>query len=136
METPKPSISVFFDGKCHLCSREIVLYAKQDKKRRIRFVDISSDAFDPGNYDLKGIDLATLEGSLHAMTAEGNVLTGLDSFVAIWKALERYRPMVALVEFKPLRPALDMVYEGFAWLRPKLPKMAQSSCQGGTCELR
>ena len=36
-------IKVFFDGNCPICSREIKVYKKLDKKGEISWYDISND---------------------------------------------------------------------------------------------
>ena len=41
-----PQLTVFFDGACPICSREIAHYRRRDSEGRLRLVDIAAPSFD------------------------------------------------------------------------------------------
>lgn len=123
-------ITVYFDGKCILCSTEMDHYRKMDKDRLIRFVDISASNF---NAKLEGLDPVQANKVIHVKTHEGKVLSKIDAFVEVWKILDRMR-LFQLMAANPItRPIMDFGYICFATLRPFLPK--RKACGRNHCNL-
>ena len=112
-------VQVFYDGSCHLCSREIDHYRRRDQSHKLDFVDISAAGFDAAKF---GLDADKVKQHLHAQDKNGQVKTGVDSFVLIWQELGIFQPMVFLATTAPFRQALKIGYSAFAVLRPLLPK--------------
>ncbi len=111
--------TVFFDGACHLCSREVGLYERADTVGKLNLVDISKPDFDAKAH---GLDDARVNKHMHVRGPAGNTEVGVDAFVAIWKALGKYDWAVRAAKSPVLRPAMDLGYRAFARLRPYLPK--------------
>lgn len=112
-------VQVFYDGSCHLCSREIDHYRRQDSSGKIDFVDISSPGFEAKKF---GLDSEKVKIHLHVRDKNGQIQTGVDSFVAIWQELEILQPMIFLAQTAPFRQIAKVGYSVFAVLRPLLPK--------------
>lgn len=112
-------ISVYFDGLCHLCSREIRHYQKMNGAERIRFVDITDAAFDAAG---EGLDPVAVHRHLHAREKDGSLKTGVDAFFCIWNQLPALRFLVPIARFAPIYYTLVFLYAAFARVRPFLPR--------------
>lgn len=124
---PAAQATLFYDGACPLCRREARQYRKAAGAERLGFVDIAGPNFDARAY---GLDPVAVERSLHVVCADGRVATGIDAFGEIWRVLPRYRWLVPVVRFAPLRPLLKLGYAVFARIRPRLPGRTCPAPQG------
>lgn len=117
-------VSLFYDGLCHLCSREINHYKKLKGSEKINFVDITLANFDA---KAEGLDPVAVNKYLHVKTKDGKIVTGVASFLEVWKQLPAYTWLAKLVSFMPIRKVADLGYMIFAEIRPLLPK--KESCE-------
>lgn len=70
-------IRMLYDGDCPLCLKEVDFLKKRDEGvGNIDFVDISSPDYLAQNN--AGIDFSTAMGTIHAIRADGSVITGTD----------------------------------------------------------
>lgn len=113
------SLKVYFDGLCHLCSREIEHYRKMTGAARIHFVDITDPSFDAAE---EGLDPERVHRLLHARDAEGKLHLGVGAFIQIWERIDSLRWLAALSRLAPVRWFLEAVYFLFAKARPWLPR--------------
>lgn len=113
MMSSPPQVTVWFDGGCPLCRREIALMRRLDRRGRIAFVDaMDTDATCP-------IDRAGLLARFHAR--EGTVLlSGAAAFAAMWRAIPLLRPFGLAARWKPLEWVLERAYRRFLRWRPRL----------------
>jgi len=120
----KDLLEVFYDGACILCSREMNHYQKLKPTQNIKWVDISSSSF---NAQSVGLNPMLVQKYMHAK--RGNFLfVKVDAFLEIWKAYPKYKWMVPIANFKPIRFLFDVGYFCFATLRPYLPKKKCKQC--------
>ncbi len=77
-------LTVFFDGECPICAREIALLKRLNRKNRVHFVDFAEPAFDPKRAGFGREELAQV---IHARWADGSVVIGVDVFREVWTAL-------------------------------------------------
>ncbi|MCB0327192.1 MAG: DUF393 domain-containing protein [Bdellovibrionales bacterium] len=110
---------LFFDGACHLCSREIRHYKKIDDASILSFVDISDPSFDASAY---GLDSKRVHKLMHLRTPTGDIKIGVDAFIEIWKQFDRYKNLARFVSFPLIKFFAQIGYRVFAVLRPLLPK--------------
>ncbi len=123
-------LTIFYDGACHLCFREVKHYLKLDKKNVLVPVDISSDSFHAKDY---GLDEKEVNLHMHSINEEGQVFKGIDTFIEIWKRVPFYHYLVPAFENEKLRPLVNLGYNIFAKeIRPRLPKR---KCANGVCAL-
>ena len=117
--------TVFFDGGCPMCRREIAHYKRLDDTGRIRWLDIHRK---PDVVAEVGVSWETAMQRLHVRSGTGELHTGVPAFVAIWRELPRYRWLARVVAAVPgLIPLLDFAYGRFArwrWRR---------RCRDGVC---
>lgn len=123
-------LTIFYDGLCHLCSREINHYKKMRGSENIIFTDITSADFDA---QLENLDPFAIHQSLHARDINGNIKTGVDVFIAIWKELPALKFLVPIAQTKPIHYMMTLFYAVFAKIRPLLPR---KSCEASPyCEI-
>ena len=123
-------LSVFYDGKCHLCFREIQHYAKKDRHKKLDLIDISTSEFRAEKY---GLSTREVNLHMHVKDQQGNVFKGIDAFIEIWKRIPPYHLLIPVFDNKVLRPLWLKSYDLFAQhIRPKLPKR---NCENGYCSV-
>ncbi|UUR07603.1 DCC1-like thiol-disulfide oxidoreductase family protein [Sphingomonas glaciei] len=109
-------VTVWFDGGCPLCRREIALMQRLDRRARIRFVDVSDGAASdcPTNR-------SALLARFHAREGD-RLLSGAAAFAAMWRAIPVLRPLGEAARFPPLLALLELAYRGFLRVRPALQR--------------
>ena len=76
MNTPK--LTIFFDGGCPLCKREVDFLQSKNEKGALRFIDINTSNF---SSDLKyGITYKQAMDRIHAMKSDGSVIKDIKVF--------------------------------------------------------
>ena len=98
--------SLYYDGECPLCKREISLL-KRLSKNRLNFVDVHQ-AHDK---DLPSKDL--LLKRLHLRKENGEWLIGLDANVYAW-SMTPYGVLFKVLRLWPVRPVADFIYTRWA----------------------
>lgn len=118
-ERAEAPLTVYYDGACPLCAREIATYRRLRGAERLCWVDAS----DRGPEGL-GPDLSR-EAALarfHVRTADGTLVSGGAAFVRVWSALPGLRWLAAIAGRPPLSWALEPAYRLFLRLRPLLAR--------------
>ena len=116
----KPSedrrISVFYDGKCGLCHREISHYKKIAPGNTFDWQDITENDKELAD---RGVSLAQGLKLLHSVDQQGRMHVGVDSFILIWRHLNfvPWGLMAGVVSFYPVKRVADTVYRAFAQKR-------------------
>lgn len=120
METASPTVTVWFDGACPLCRREIALMRRLDRRGRIDFVDVAAeDTTCP-------LDREELLARFHA-SENGRMVDGAEAFAAMWRAIPLLRPLGWVARFPPALWALERMYRVFLRFRPRLQAMVSDS---------
>jgi predicted DCC family thiol-disulfide oxidoreductase YuxK len=109
-------VTVWFDSTCPLCTREITLMRRLDRRGAIRFID----ACDPTS--ACPVDRADILARFHAEQG-GRLLSGAAAFAAMWRAIPVLRPLGLLAGWAPVTPLFEKAYRGFLRLRPRLQAM-------------
>tara|TARA_B100001248_G_scaffold261761_2_gene254130 strand:+ start:553 stop:933 length:381 start_codon:yes stop_codon:yes gene_type:complete len=123
-------VAIFYDGACHLCSKEVAHYRKEDKDKRLRLVDISQPDFDAAS---EGLDPKAVNKYFHVKNKNGEILTGVGAFATIWEELNIFRPLAWMAKNPVTRFFMDAGYKVFAEIRPFLPK--KKDCDSGNCQI-
>lgn len=111
-------VTVWYDGDCPLCIREINLMRRLDKRKVIDFVKIQSAESCPISTD-------ELMKRFHAQERGEPVVSGAAAFAAMWRAVPVLRPFGILARFRPVLWVLERVYLGFLRIRPWLQRRAK-----------
>ena len=130
-KTHPQALTVYYDGLCHLCSREIDHYRTKKGSEKILFVDITQHDF---NHQKEGLDPVKVHKVMHVKRADGQLATGVDAFLEIWKVLPSFQWLAKLVSVPPFRWAADLGYIGFATIRPLLPRKKHECSESPYCE--
>ncbi|HEN8714357.1 TPA: DUF393 domain-containing protein [Pseudomonas putida] len=109
-------LTLYFDGACPLCAREIAFLRRKSTEAKLILVDISADDFDAESL---GLTVEQLRSCLHARFANGQWVTGLDATLWSWRAAD-VGGWVAPLSWRPLRPLFSVFYRLFCRLRPHL----------------
>lgn len=110
-------VTVWHDGACPLCRREIALMRRLDRRGRIDFVDAS----EPGAAAACPIDRAELLARFHAME-DGRLLSGAAAFAAMWRAIPLLRPIGLAARHPFVVYWLERAYRRFLRVRPRLQR--------------
>ena len=111
-----PRLTVWFDGACPLCIREVALFRRLDKRRAIRFEDVSSaDASCP-------IDRAELLARFHAQEKGKPIVSGAAAFAAMWRAIPMLKPFGEAARLPAVLWVLERLYVVFLRIRPRIQR--------------
>ena len=108
-------IEVFFDGECPLCTREINMLRRKDRRQRIRFTDIASPAFEAATVE---VPWATLMDRIHGRLPDGELVEGVEVFRRLYAAVG-FNSLVAATRLPVISSMLDLSYRLFAKNRLK-----------------
>ena len=131
---------LLYDGDCPLCLREVKFLQRRDGNRgRIAFVNIADPNYNPE--ENAGISFEQAMGRIHAIAADGAILTDLEVFRQLYRAIGLgwiYAPTT----WPLLRPLTDRIYDLWASVRlpltgrPSLDALlSQRQCQSGRCQI-
>lgn len=132
----KPELTLLYDGSCPLCAWEKAALARHDRQNRLAFIDIQAPGFDPADHGVTpGITMDDLMGRLHAVTADGRLITGVDTLMATYRAVGwwwAYLPLGAIP-----RGCAERAYDAFARHRYRLSRLFgrlfAPRCDTGAC---
>ena len=125
---PDPSdraATIFFDGGCPLCLREIRHYRRRPGASNMLWIDISQDT---DALAAHGLTRDQAMARFHVRDAVGRWHTGAWAFAELWSHLPAYRWLAGLLRGLNLLPALDRAYTGFARWR------LRRRCLSDSCE--
>ena len=110
-----PLLTVYYDGACPVCSREIAHYRQQPGAQACQWVDAAHCA-----PDVLGADLPRAQalGRFHVRLADGRLVDGAAGFGALWQVMPGWRWLGRLVQWAPVRPVAALAYALFLRLRP------------------
>ena len=103
--------TMFFDGGCPVCRREVGHYRRLDRAGRVRWVDIHRD---PAPLSDWGIEPVAAMQCLHVLDREERIVTGVQAFAAVWSELPYYRWLARLTRLPGVLAVLNAVYRPFA----------------------
>jgi predicted DCC family thiol-disulfide oxidoreductase YuxK len=103
-------LTVFYDGGCPVCSREVAFYKRQGTAEGLCWLDISREA--PA-----GLDQAAALARIHARLPDGRLVSGAAAFAAIWQRMPGFRWLGRLVAWGPVAPLAELGYRGFLRVR-------------------
>lgn len=112
-------ITVYYDGLCKVCSKEISFYRNQLGADSIKFVDICSQDFDA---KVEGLDPVRIHQVMHVRRQEGTLALKVDAFIEIWSVLPRFQWLAKAARWAPVNAGLHLGYAGFSIIRPFLPR--------------
>lgn len=126
-------LTVFYDGLCPLCVKEMKQLAKLDEQGYLGFFDINQNTLASLHPD---IDYDKANAYLHAKTDSGAVITGLDVTYYAWKLVGK-GAWLAPLRWPGIRFIADRVYLLFARNRYQVSKWltGRARCEQA-CEIQ
>lgn len=128
----QPKLTLLYDSACPICAWEKRNLMRKDRHGRLGFIDIHASDFDPVIY---GVTHDDLMGRLHAITADGRIIKGMDTLIESYRAVNLWWAYVPLGLIP--RSIADRGYAWFADHRYAISKrigwMFGPACDDGQC---
>ena len=109
------ALTVYYDGDCPVCSREIAVYRRQAGAEQCVWVDASSC---PESALGAGLSRERALARFHVRRADGVLIDGMRGFTVLWRALPRFSWAGRIASSWPFPLLLDAAYRVFLWIRP------------------
>jgi predicted DCC family thiol-disulfide oxidoreductase YuxK len=113
-------LTVLYDGACPLCRREIGIYSVLEPNTPLCFADVSDAALPLP----PGTTREQLLARFHVRSADGELLSGAQAFLALWAALPGWRWLARVARLPGAAWAMERVYRRFLRWRPTLQRWA------------
>lgn len=111
-------VTVWYDGACPLCIREIALMRRLDTREAINFVDVATaGAACP-------VDRTLLLARFHAQETGQPMVSGAAAFAAMWRAIPLLSPLGIIARRRSVLAILERLYLAFLKVRPRLQRLA------------
>ncbi len=111
-----PPVTLYHDGHCPLCQREVAWLTRHPRRERVLLVDIQAPEFDA---EALGKTFEAMMGKLHLADARGDWFIGMDASRALYAVLG-YRKLVWLSSLPGIAGVMDAGYRWFARRRVRL----------------
>ena len=110
----RADLTVYYDGGCPVCRREIAVYRRMNGAEALHWVDVSR--CEPAEL---GADLTVDEARavMHVRDARGRLVSGAAAFAAIWRQLPKTRWLGKLASTRLALAVLEPGYRLFLTLR-------------------
>jgi predicted DCC family thiol-disulfide oxidoreductase YuxK len=112
---PTPDLTVYFDGSCPLCRREISLYQGLPSKQLLQWVDVSTPMALPS-----GLTCELAMRRFHVRDAQGRLYSGAEAFSVLWRCFAGWRVLGWMTAVPPLSWLAEAAYRLFLPVRPRL----------------
>ena len=124
-------VTMYFDGACPLCQREVALLKRLDKAKNVKWQDISKDIGDLVN---DGISFEEAMQQLHARDKNNQLQKGVDAFITVWRELPYFRILAFLGSLPGIKWLAAVSYAVFAKWRLKVhPELCNDKrCSSGS----
>ena len=116
--------TVFYDGACPLCEREISFYRRRRGADNVIWIDVSLSEDDQ---IAPGLTRDQALARFHVINGEGKPVSGGEAFACLWTALPNFRRLGKIFQARPLLWILDQAYDLFLKIRPFLQTIVRSS---------
>lgn len=117
--TPSARATVYYDGGCPLCSREVAWYRGKTAARDIDWVDVA--ALPPEADAAPDLSVCDAMARFHVRTPDGALHVGARAFLALWRQIGGAMGLIARFLSIPPGPfLLERAYTAYLQLRPRL----------------
>ena len=124
-------ITVFYDGACPLCTREVEKWRGAPFNCQVEWFDITEQ---DEVLLAEGIDpqFALLE--LHTKTSDGVIRTSIESYALLLAQLPRWQWLGSLMSLPVVKPLLKSFYDFLTKVRLKKDGRWQKVCSNKNCK--
>jgi len=113
--SPRPLLTVWYDGNCPICSAEIG-WLRRQTHASVSYVDLTTAARLP-------LERSVLMGRFYAQEIDGPLLSGIDAFEALWHRSKFLQPLSFAARIPVCRGILERSYQCFLLFRPVLQRL-------------
>lgn len=110
-------LTVYFDGSCPLCRREIGVYRRLPQARSIAWVDVSQ-----GMPAGEGLSCSVAMARFHVRDGQGRLFSGAAAFSRLWRVFPGWRWLGWCSAWPPMSWLFEAAYRLFLPLRPGLQR--------------
>jgi predicted DCC family thiol-disulfide oxidoreductase YuxK len=107
-------LSVFYDGGCPVCSREIAFYKARPGADGFDWVDVVNS---PAQALGPGLSREAALERMHVRLANGTLLSGAAAFAAMWRRMPGFRLLGLVLAIPPFGALAELGYRGFLRVR-------------------
>ena len=120
------NLNIIFDSKCNVCKLEIEFLARRDARvnnptRQLKMTDLESPDYDPNDPANANISYAQGMTSMHAVTADGKVLSGVPVFRIAYENVG-LGWLFTITTWPVVKTIVDWGYDLFAKYRTKITR--------------
>jgi predicted DCC family thiol-disulfide oxidoreductase YuxK len=119
--------TVYYDGSCPLCSREIAFYRSVRGADQINWQDVSAQTDDRVADDL---GRSTAMARFHLRKSDGSLVSGAAAFGHLWAALPAFRLVGRVALLPPVTFLLEGLYRIFLPVRGAVIKCLRAPNEG------
>ena len=109
------NFTVYYDGACPLCTKEIEIYRKVSGAEKMQWVDAANCQSTVLGDDL---DSDTALKKMHVRDESGQLITGAAAFAAIWERMPKTRWLGRIMGTRVVLWILEPCYVLFLKVRP------------------
>ena len=113
------ALTVYFDGSCPLCRREVAWYKNQRGADAIVWKDVSSANHASLEQDLHPDDAMR---RFHVRKSDGKLISGAIAFAELWRNLPAFKLAGSFVGLPLIRNFAEIVYRLFLKVRPLMQR--------------
>lgn len=115
-------ITVYYDGLCPVCRREVEVYQRLDRPRHIHWQNLGARTDD-------SLDLDAAYRLLHVRDADGNLHVGFAGHLLMWQRLPRLRLLAWTL--RRCRPGAWVAERIYLWLTTRRPGLVRRERAAG-----
>ena len=119
--------TVYYDGSCPLCAKEISFYRTKEGADGIIWNDVAN--WTQGNL-IPGLSRETVLRRFHVKTADGTILSGAAAFAHLWLNLPGWRLLGAMIGNRLVLPFAETAYRMFLLIRPAVQVLVRKAGDG------
>ena len=115
-------MTVFYDGSCPLCAREIAFYQRRKGAEKIDWLDASRSK---ASEVVPGLTKDKALARFHIRSTDGELVSGGAAFAYLWAALPSFKFIGRIFQAQPFSSCLEGGYRALLKIRPLLQAFFQ-----------
>ena len=119
--------TVYYDGSCPLCYKEIKFYRTMAGAGNVTWFDLSTSS---ASYPTTGLSREAALRRFHVRTADGALLNGAAAFAHLWLNLRGWRLLGVITGHRVVLPFAEVAYRLFLLIRPAMQALARKVGHG------
>lgn len=112
---PRAACTVWYDGGCPICSREISSYKRMPGADDVEWIDVATA---PESALPEGADRDDLLARFTVRRSDGALADGAAGFFSLWRQLRPTARIARVVDRPPFTQIAELAYRLFLRLRP------------------